>query len=77
MSICRLPILGLGRSPVHANTAFLVYEHLITLEAEVRLFWVRRLTGATALFAINRYVALLIYTMNVAGVLPIPAKVNS
>ncbi|KAH9855446.1 hypothetical protein C2E23DRAFT_901346 [Lenzites betulinus] len=41
--------------------ALLVYEYVITFGMEVGLFWRRKITGATILFLVIRYVALLNY----------------
>ena len=41
-------------------TALVIYEYLVTFTTEVQLFWVRELTGASILFFINRYVAILV-----------------
>ena len=35
---------------------FIFYEHLITLGREIELFWIRPASGATVLFAANRYI---------------------
>ncbi len=35
-----------------------MYEYLITVGAEVELFWTRKITGATVLFLTNRYLVL-------------------
>ena len=44
-------------------TAFLFYEFLINFKLEVQLFWKRRWTGASALFFLNRYLALASYVL--------------
>ena len=46
--------------------AFLLYEHSNTFIQEVELFWFRRLTGASVLFLLNRYFALLNVVLTVA-----------
>ena len=43
-----------------------IYEYFITLSTEVKYFWGRKLTGATALFFLNRYVPLI---LNVLGMI--------
>ena len=40
-------------------TALIVYEYLITLGPEIRLFWCRKFTTATVLFHLNRQITLL------------------
>lgn len=37
----------------------MLYEHLVTLGTEIRLFWRRKITGASILFFVNRYMMLL------------------
>ncbi|KAM5530948.1 hypothetical protein V8D89_015393 [Ganoderma adspersum] len=46
------------RTSGFAVVVFLGYEHLITLDAEVALFWQKRLSGASLLFFVNRYLTL-------------------
>ena len=41
-----------------AIPAFLVFDHVITLGQEANLFWSRRLTGASVVFLLNRYIAI-------------------
>ncbi|KAI1791865.1 hypothetical protein LXA43DRAFT_1061116 [Ganoderma leucocontextum] len=41
-----------------AVVAFLAYEHLITFETEVTLFWKKQFTGASLLFFVNRYLTI-------------------
>lgn len=40
-------------------TVLIVYEYLLTFEAERRVIWPRKLTVPTALFLFNRYCLLL------------------
>ncbi|PIL30350.1 hypothetical protein GSI_07535 [Ganoderma sinense ZZ0214-1] len=42
----------------YATLALIVYEYLITVGAEVELFWRRKITGASILFLTNRYLVL-------------------
>ncbi|TFK86306.1 hypothetical protein K466DRAFT_600432 [Polyporus arcularius HHB13444] len=44
-------------------TALVAYEHAITLKPEIRLFWKRKITGATVVFFFNRYLLLLLWTI--------------
>ncbi|KAI0772852.1 hypothetical protein BD413DRAFT_542630 [Trametes elegans] len=46
---------------------FLLYDYLITLDEEIRLFWKRKFTGASVLFLFIRYYTLLSY--DVLGVI--------
>ncbi|KAI0765604.1 hypothetical protein BD413DRAFT_615519 [Trametes elegans] len=43
--------------------AFLLYEYLITLDVEIRLFWKRRFTTASGLFFYIRYGTLITYNI--------------
>ncbi|KAI0701122.1 hypothetical protein C8T65DRAFT_697122 [Cerioporus squamosus] len=43
----------------YAGAVFVVYEYIITFGLEVDLFWKRKLTGASVLFFLTRYLALL------------------
>ncbi len=79
---CEIAALGAGTlfsaCSVLANElsgpAFVVFDYLITFGQEVNLFWNRRFTGATLLFFVNRYVVLLLYTMNISGSAPLSAS---
>ena len=42
---------------IHA--ALVLYEYIVTFSTEVQLFWGRKITGATVLFFLNRYMKLL------------------
>ena len=47
----------------YLTTAALIFlEYLLTFDQEVRLFWGKKLTGAVALFFVNRYTTI-IYTI--------------
>ena len=47
----------------HLKTSALIFfEYLLTFDQEVRLFWGKKLTGAVALFFVNRYTTI-IYTI--------------
>ena len=47
----------------HLTTSALIFfEYLLTFDQEVRLFWGKKLTGAVALFFVNRYTTI-IYTI--------------
>ncbi|KAI0738653.1 hypothetical protein C8Q80DRAFT_1124772 [Daedaleopsis nitida] len=47
-----------------AAYAFLLYEHLITMEQEVRLFWRHKANGATMLFFSNRFLVFATFTLS-------------
>lgn len=54
------------------TTAFVLYDYAITLDQEVEMFWKetfakRKVTGATALFAVNRYLVLFLRLLNLLG----------
>ena len=47
----------------HLTTSALIFfEYLLTFDQEVRLFWGKKITGAVALFFVNRYTTI-IYTI--------------
>ena len=52
---------------MYACTVLVIYEYLITLGPEVRLFWRREITGASILFFVNRYVVLFYNLFILAG----------
>lgn len=53
------------------------YEYVITFDQEVSLFWTRKKTGATWLFFLIRYLALLgICLLNAATLAPMSDKVR-
>ncbi|TBU34185.1 hypothetical protein BD309DRAFT_990692 [Dichomitus squalens] len=49
-----------------ASSVFLVYDYVVTFSREVNTFWPARLTGAYALFFVNRYVTLVWNMMGLA-----------
>lgn len=49
------------------STPLYLYDFLLTFSDEVRYIWRRRLTGATVLYLVNRYAALLACTVNAFG----------
>ena len=42
-------------------TAWIGYDYLLTVQRESRLFWKRKVTAASILFFVNRYLALFYY----------------
>ncbi|TBU42631.1 hypothetical protein BD309DRAFT_865942 [Dichomitus squalens] len=42
-----------------AEAALILHEYLITFDSEVRLMWRRKITGASIIFFLNRYIMLL------------------
>ncbi len=52
-------------------TALVVYDFVITLDREMKLFWTRRFTGATVLFFTIRYMPLLYGILGVVKYVPI------
>ncbi|KAI0674558.1 hypothetical protein C8Q78DRAFT_989459 [Trametes maxima] len=47
----------------YSAAALVLYDHLITFDAEVKLFWTHKLSGASILFFVIRYFALMNYTL--------------
>ena len=44
----------------------LIYDHVVTVTYEVRLFWRKQTTSATLLFFANRYLALFTYIFDIS-----------
>ncbi|KAI0730417.1 hypothetical protein C8Q76DRAFT_613684 [Earliella scabrosa] len=45
---------------IPAHTVLYWYDYLITLDQELELFWTGKITGATVLFFVNRYLSLFV-----------------
>ena len=54
--------------------ALLAYEYIVTFEREVNLFWRQKITVATVLFMVNRYLALWTSFMNFPFHIPLQAS---
>ncbi|EJF56544.1 hypothetical protein DICSQDRAFT_141170 [Dichomitus squalens LYAD-421 SS1] len=64
-----------GNCWTYAGAALLAYDYILTFNSEVTLFWMGgRLSGATILFLLNRYITLAAQIFNAA---PIPPSVES
>ena len=46
-------------------TVLLFYDYILTLDKEVRLFWKRKISGASLLFLFNRYLTVLTQVLDV------------
>ena len=44
-----------------------MYEYFITLGEEAKYFWKRKVTGASAIFFLNRYILLIFYALVFTG----------
>ncbi|KAI0722688.1 hypothetical protein C8Q76DRAFT_793699 [Earliella scabrosa] len=55
-----------------AAATLLAYEYIITFDREVKLFWNRKVTMASILFGVNRYLALLVAMLFIPYDLPGP-----
>ena len=55
--------------------AFIFWEHILTLDDEVELFWRTNLTGAAVLFLSNRYIVLLMGVYVLCGFVTMSDKV--
>ncbi|TBU39381.1 hypothetical protein BD309DRAFT_438774 [Dichomitus squalens] len=63
-----------GNCWTYAGAALLAYDYILTFNSEVTLFWMGgRLSGATILFLLNRYITLAAQIFNAA---PIPPSVE-
>ncbi len=49
------------------------YDHIVTLDREINLFWNKKITGATVLFFVNRY-STVFYMTYVFPVWPLSMK---
>ncbi|KAI0355241.1 hypothetical protein OH77DRAFT_1437151 [Trametes cingulata] len=56
-----------------ATIALYVYDCVITLDKEVALFWKRKVTGASLLFFLNRYIFLAGSLLELGGLSPMSA----
>ena len=71
MTTTRVGSRGRVRSPLpcrrliaHAAAlAFMLFDHAITLGQEIDLFWRRGWTGASAIFLLNRYLAVVNFVL--------------
>ena len=57
--------------------AFLLYDYLLTLNMEVKLFWRQPLSAASILFYLNRYLTLTVYILVAIGMAPMVYEVSS
>ena len=60
----------------HRIPVLVLYEHILTLVAEIRLFWSVNLTGAVVLFFFNRYVNSAIAVFAFTGFIPVSDEVR-
>ena len=51
--------------------ALIIYEFVVTLDTEVRLFWGRKITGASVVFFLNRYTMLCYAIVSLWQFLPV------
>ena len=56
--------------------ALVLYEHILTLAAEIKLFWNVNLTGAVVLFFFNRYLNSAIAVFAFTGFIPVSDEVG-
>ncbi|KAL1938040.1 hypothetical protein VTO73DRAFT_12051 [Trametes versicolor] len=59
-----------------AEATVIFYEYAITLDSEVRLIWRRKITGASIIFFLNRYLLVLQNALTVASFWPISTSYN-
>ncbi|KAI0667148.1 hypothetical protein C8Q78DRAFT_982484 [Trametes maxima] len=58
------------------EATLILYEYCITLDSEIRLIWRRKITGASVIFFINRYLMVLRESITVASFWPISDPVR-
>ncbi|KAI0715119.1 hypothetical protein C8Q76DRAFT_448275 [Earliella scabrosa] len=63
--IAALQSIDIANNMLTAAGALYAYEYMITIGNEVDLFWKRKLTMASILFALNRYVPFIVTMMGV------------
>ena len=68
-----LPFTGHYTEDVSLISAMFIYEFLITFGEEVDLFWTNRMTGATVLFFLNRWIVMFFTWYDVLADITIPA----
>ena len=68
-----LPSTGHYTEDASLIAAMFVYECLITFGEEVDLFWTNRMTGATVLFLLNRWIVMFFTWYDVLADITIPA----
>ncbi|KAI0357260.1 hypothetical protein OH77DRAFT_1435943 [Trametes cingulata] len=55
-----------------AQAALIFYEYFITFASEIRLIWRRKITGASVIFFLNRYIMVFQNGITVASYWPLP-----
>ncbi|PIL24776.1 hypothetical protein GSI_12662 [Ganoderma sinense ZZ0214-1] len=56
-----------GNYCIVAASVLIIYEAIITTGDDVRFFWGRKLTGATVLFWLNKWLAVMCYAFSLAS----------
>ena len=57
--------------------ALIFYDFILTTDEEVRLFWGKKLTGATVLFWLNKWLIIVYYATAVISFFKIPDTVRA
>ncbi|KAM5541383.1 hypothetical protein V8D89_004937 [Ganoderma adspersum] len=57
-----------------ASSVVLIYEYFLTIDEEVKYFWKRKFTGASAVFFLNRYIPLTSNLLAFTGFAPMSNK---
>lgn len=63
--------------PLTGTPALLLYDYILTFRHEVRFVWGREISGATAMFLVNRYFIILSYLVIIVTEFPIQSKVST
>ena len=69
-------IFKLGFSSFDAESVLMVYEHIITFRQEFRYFWQGKVTGASILFCLNRYLPVVQMMLDLADLNPATGRVS-
>lgn len=58
-------------------TAIIAYEYILTFRQEIDYFWKGKFTGASVLFFLTRYLAVLVNVIETSGFANITPQVNT
>ena len=72
MDVCVYRYVVLGTP----NQVLMVYEHIITFRQEFRYFWQGKVTGASILFCLNRYLPVVQMMLDLADLNPATGRVS-
>ena len=53
-----------------------MYDYILLLDKEIELFWKRKVTGASLLFLVNRYLPIIAYIIRPVEMIPMSCSVS-